>query len=354
MALLAGVIFCGLEWVRWRQPDPYRDEKRAASALMQRAMQIVKAEKIRLEMPIDRVLDPGETGMIGVAFNDLTTTRGSLPSKRTSTDPAFAAVAVQMLKQVGVGDGDPVAVSFSGSFPALNIAVLSAIKVLNLQPVIISSEGASMYGANQAEMTWLDMERVLAAAGLFPYRSCAASLGGIVETGGGLDETGIALGLQAIRRNGIPLLVEESGKELAADIEKRMALYARFLEGGKPAAFINVGGSATSLGGGPGVHKLVPGLLKVIPAARNPDRGVIVRMAERGIPVIHLLGIRSIAAQYGIPFDAPPLPGGRSGSSIPGGGYDPSLAAGGLFLLLMLLFRSRKRDLPSRTGGDRT
>ena len=135
-------------------------------------------------IPVDRRLDTNDTGLIGVEYTDITTTLGSLAAKRTSTNPAFAAVVVDMLDRAGVRRGDAVAVSFSGSFPALNIAVLSAARALDLRPVIISSVGSSTYGANQPEMTWLDMERVLAEAGLFPYRSIAASLGGIAGSRG--------------------------------------------------------------------------------------------------------------------------------------------------------------------------
>ncbi|MCX5839280.1 MAG: poly-gamma-glutamate system protein [Deltaproteobacteria bacterium] len=348
VSALATIVL--LESIRWYQPDPRQREKEAAMELMQRAVQTIKTEKLRMGIPIDRHLDPNETGLIGVEYNDITTTRGSLIAKRTSTNTAFAAVVVEMLDRAGVGPGDPIAACFSGSFPALNIAVLSATKVLNLQPAIISSEGASMYGANQPEMTWLDMERILFEKGLLPYRSIAASLGGIADARGGLDGTGIDAGLMAIRRNGIPLIEEGGEPSLAADIRRRLALFDQALGGQRPAAFINVGGSLTSAGSGPGVNRLPTGLLEKVPVLHNPERGIIFRMGERGVPVIHLLKIRSIAAQYGIPIDPPSLPAGPPGKTMKTGRYSIPIAVASLALLIFLLVVLKKPE-PRRTAS---
>ena len=79
----------------------------------------------------------------------------------------------------------------------------------------------------------------------------AASLGGIAGAHGGLDGTGIEVGLKAIRRNGIPLLEEGGSSTLTADVRKRLALFDQAVAGRRPAAFINVGGSLTSVGDGP-------------------------------------------------------------------------------------------------------
>jgi poly-gamma-glutamate system protein len=344
LAVFALTIMVLLESTRRYQPDPRRGEKNAAMELMQRSAEAIKKEKLRMGIPIDRRFDTNDTGLIGVEYTDITTTLGSLVAKRTSTNPAFAAVVVDMLDRAGVRPGDRVAVCLSGSFPALNIAVLSAARVSNLHPVIISSEGSSMYGANQPDMTWLDMERVLAERGLLPYRSIAASLGGIAGAQGGLDGTGIEAGRRAIRRNGIPLLEEEGSSTLTADVQKRLALFDQALGGRKPAVFINVGGSLTSLGDGPEGHRLPAGLLKKVPAVRNPERGIIFLMGERDVPVIHLLKIKSIAAQYGILIDPIPLPAGPPGKTLRTGRYPVPLAAVGLVFLIVLLLFLRKAD----------
>ncbi|MHB8770978.1 MAG: poly-gamma-glutamate system protein [Syntrophales bacterium] len=338
LAISAVALILLLEWEKGNRPDPHRAEKADAKNWMRLAMKAILDERIRLGIPIDPVTDPGRTGLIGAAYTDLTTTRGSLASKRTSTNPEFAAAIVGMLKEAGVRRGDPVAVSFSGSFPALNIAVLSAARAMDLKPVVISSLGASQYGANVPGLTWLDMERVLAAQELLPYRSRAASLGGIADTNGGLDGTGIDQGLRAIRRSGAPLLAGEGEDTLQADIRRRMELYDRELVGRRPAAFINVGGPLTSLGNVRGVDRMPTGLLKKIPAVRDPARGVLFLMGERGVPVVHLLKIRMIAAQYGIPFDPALMPPGPAADTAGASGYSASLAFTGLVLLLLVLF----------------
>ena len=350
LAVSSLTIVALLESARWFRHDPLREEKSAAIGLMERSAMAVRDEKIRAGIPIDRRYDANGTGLIGSEYTDITTTLGSLTAKRTSANPAFAAVVVDMLGRAGVRRGDRVAVGFSGSFPALNVAVLSAASALELRPVIVSSVGASTYGANQPEMTWLDMERVLAEAGLFRFRSAAASLGGITDTGGGLDGTGIAAGLGAIRRNGVPLIEENGSATLEADVRNRMALYDRSLGGARPAAFINVGGPSISIGDGLEAHRIPTGLLKKVPRVRRPERGIIYLMGERGVPVIHLLEIKSIAARYGIPVDASPFPAGTPPAFPVTGRYSPPLAAAGLAAMIAFLAFRRKSDAGAGEG----
>jgi len=339
LAILSLFTLCALllvEAAKYSYEDPLSAEKAAAARLMQEALRAVKDEKISKGIKIDPILDPNETGIIGVEYNDLTTTLGSLSSKRISTDPEFAAVVVDMLSQTGIQAGDVVLISFSGSFPALNIAALSAARVLRLQPVIISSIGASSYGANDPELTWLDMERVLSEKRIFPYRSAAASLGGITETKGGLDRTGISAALQAIRRNGIPILEEEGESTLRDDIQRRMTIYDKALTDRRPAAFISVGGPLTSLGNTPEALKLSSGLLKKVPVSRHPERGIIYLMGERKVPVIHLLQVRKIARVYGITANRFPALGLAPGKGQHNGRYSIPLALISLTALLLL------------------
>ena len=49
----------------------------------------------------------------------------------------------------------------TGSFPGANIAVLSACKAMDIYPVIISSVGASSWGANNINQSWIDIENKL-------------------------------------------------------------------------------------------------------------------------------------------------------------------------------------------------
>ena len=92
----------------------------------------------------------------------MTSLPGHLGSKQTSINPNFAAVVVGMLKDAGVQEGDCVAVGCTGSFPAMNVAVYSALETLRARPIVICSAGSSQYGANTPDLLWIDMERLSA------------------------------------------------------------------------------------------------------------------------------------------------------------------------------------------------
>ena len=157
------------------------------------------------------------------------------------------------------------------------------------------------------------MEGLLIRDGLFPYRSVACSLGGIIDTRGGIDGTGIEAGRAAIRRNGVVYLDEGGVKSVTAEVERRMSVWTREMDGHAPAVFVNVGGSQTALGADTEAAGLPAGLLTGPVHTVDPDRGTIARMRERGVPVVHLLGIRALARRFGIPVDSgipgsPPAP----------------------------------------------
>ena len=348
IALCAIVLVFCLEFVKGPARDPLLGRKLAAAELMRKGLSVVREERLRLGLTIDPALDPNGTGIIGSDYTDLTTTLGSLSSKRTSTNPNFAGAIVDMLSEAGVKPGGSVAISFSGSFPALNIAVLAAVHVLELRPAIISSIGASMYGANDSELTWLDMERVLRQRGILPYASSAAALGGIVETEGGLDRTGIGAGLRAIERCSIPYLEEHGEQSVEKDIDTRLGIYDRILGGKRPDAFINVGGSLASLGVCPEAAMLSTGLVRHVRPCSGPKRGIIFRMAERGVPIIHLLNIKRIARRYGLPNDPVPLPAVPDGRVMKAHSYPVPLSVCALVLLCALLIILKHGQVPAR------
>ncbi|MBI3016322.1 MAG: poly-gamma-glutamate system protein [Candidatus Tectomicrobia bacterium] len=345
IALCAVAVQLGVDGSRAFVRDPVLEDMTAAARLAKRAMEILKEESVKRGIAIDHGTDPNETGLIGAEYSDLTTTLGSLESKRTSTNPNFAGIVVEMLHRAGAKQGEQVAVSLSGSFPALNVAVFSALQVLKLRPILISSVGASAYGANDPEWTWLDMERSLREREVFPYASRAASLGGIAEGGGGLGEHGILMGLAAIHRNGVRHLDERGSATLGNDIKIHVSLYESELGREKLAAFINVGGSLTSLGECRDAGSLPVGLVLKLPRSTCPGRGLISQMAEKGVPVIHLLNIRRIATRYGLPVDPIPLPPVPDGKAMRPGKYSlPVVLTGLVVLLAALSLEFRKKD----------
>ncbi len=281
------------------------DQKLEASTLAKKAEDFLKDYRMKKGIFIDAINDPNETGLIGQDITIITTDRGYIDSKLTSLNPNFAAVLVDMLKEADVKTNDVVAVSFTGSFPALNISVLSALQILKLKPIIITSVGSSNWGANDPAFTWLDMERVLFNAGIFGFKSVAASVGGGLDKGRGLSPEGRKLLDSAIIRNKVELIEEEF---LEKSIEKRLEIYRKNRKNNPIKVYINVGGGIASLGSAENAQFIPGGLSTMLELKNYPVKGVLIKMAENKIPIIHLLNINQIANKYGLPVSPVPLP----------------------------------------------
>lgn len=280
----------------------------AAAQRMHTCLQEIRQYRLSLGIPLDTTLDPNETGIIGEEYTDLTTTLGNLEAKRTATNPAFAALLVKFFTEAHLQAGDVVAINASGSFPMLILATLSAARVMNLSPLLIYSFGASMYGANIPEFTFVEMLAHLRAKGLLPYQALAVSLGGEDDRADGLfDPNSKAVFFQLAQSVGVPLIQED---ELAASIRERRRLYQQAAGGNPIACFVNIGGTSAGYGNTTASLQFPNGLVLSPPVAlpESPARGLIFDYAEQGIPVIHLLNIRALAASHGLPIDPAPLP----------------------------------------------
>ena len=156
-------ILCFLIAIKNKTIDvsPSYDSKVKAASLMKSAMDELKDHRMEQSVFIDIENDPNETGLVGGPYSLITTDEGDLDAKLTTLDPNFAAVVIDLMYQLGLKKNDTVAVLMTGSMPGANIAVLTACKALGLNPVTISSVGASQWGANQIDFTWLDMEKIL-------------------------------------------------------------------------------------------------------------------------------------------------------------------------------------------------
>ena len=135
-------------------------------------------------------VDPNRTGLIGPDWSEITTTIGDLPAKRTVTNPDLAATIARILSSLDPPPGAAVGLVLSGSFVGANVAAIAAVEAAGLRPVIVSSLGASMYGATDPAFTWLDMETTVRQAGIWQARSVAVVLGGESAAAGGLDQNG--------------------------------------------------------------------------------------------------------------------------------------------------------------------
>jgi poly-gamma-glutamate system protein len=334
VAAVAVAALLSVESFRLKSRQPNHSEKLRAAELTSHAFQVLKDERLKRHDPIDPIVDPTESGLVGLLVSPITTGTGIASAKQTSINPNFAAVVVELLVRAGVKDGSAVAVGLSGSFPALNVATLAAIETLGARPVTISSVGASQWGANLPDLTWLDMEKALVVRGVLAHRSIAVSPGGVDDRALGLDPAGERAIEDAIVRSGLPRL---GATGLADSIERRMALY-RHAAGDAPLrAFVNVGGGTSSVGTRIGKELFRPGLNRTLPRGAPPD-SVMARFIADGVPVIHLSRIEKLARQHALPQRPTTLPVAGDGAiyvkPMPSRGF----AAGAIALVVGLAY----------------
>lgn len=249
-------------------------------------------EKLRRGIEIDHGLDINKTGFIGEEFTGITTTLGNLESKRTSANPDFSALLVKIILEQGIKTGDSVAVNFSGSFPALNLSLIVALEELEVFPVILSSMGASTYGANNENFHYLNMENFLLEKGLIRFRSETFSLGGDGDRGINFDEDlreKILEEIEYSKKNQENSFVKNRNFIYESDLEIALRKKIEIFENTENLKmFINVGGNQHS-----------EELLKYFKGEE--------------IPVLSLLNIKEIATKHELPID--PFPMGKIGTS---------------------------------------
>ncbi len=334
-----GIIELSLHKVK----QPWFEQKLAAAKLAQKAEFAIKNAIEGKHIVIDNLSDPNETGLIGEQFTLITTDQGDLDAKLTTTNPNWAGVIVHLLKRVRIRRGDYVAVGWTGSMPAMNIAVLSAIETIGAKPVIITSIGASMWGANNPDFSWLDMEKYLYDKGIFHYRSSAASIGGKSDRGANLSPKGRELCREIAKRNDVPLIEE---KTLDESIKKRMRIYRKELPKGKRyRAYINVGGGVASVGSAHSIGIIKPGLTKTLPKINYPLRGTMILFGLKGVPVIDITDIKKLAKRYGLPISPQPIPKPPAGDVFYRNHYRTGLVALILVLYSVLTFAVIRFDL---------
>lgn len=343
--LIAFALFCIVLFIaevgsiRKKKSRLY-EEKISAAKTCQDAFEIIKTERKSLNIPIDEINDPNQTGLIGYQSSLITSGRSDLQSKLTSTNPNFAALFVELLYRAGVRKGDVIAIGWNGSYPALNIALLSAVKALDLKPIIITSLTSSMWGANDpARFTWLDMERVLNEKEILQFHSTVASLGGEDDNGQGLSPEGRALLDFAIQRNGISKITVTS---IAEQIEKRLSIYQQETKKQKIAVFVNIDRNVSNIGNVMATPKT--GILSRY-SNKVVELSVIGKMLAKGIPVINVLNVNHLADTYNLPIAPSPLPKIGKGRLFVESRYAVNLAIVMVILIIVILFFVIRYDL---------
>ena len=276
----------------------------AASALMARCEAVLYAEKRRLGL-VNESLDPDKTGLIGVEFSPLTTSLGRLSDKRAASRPEMADIVAIYLRRAGVKRGDWIAVNASGSFPGFSLATLCAAECLGVNAQVVFSYGSSMYGGTDPGFTLPVMLDLLNRAGLLSARIRAIAPGGaqdrMAET---LLESPFPTVTELMRARPEAHI---GGTTLEDAIAQRLRVFA---ETPTPATcFVSCGGPGVSMGRTESVLKLPHGLVATardIPA--GADRGLLFEFLARGVPVIHLLNVRGVCGDFGLPYEEIPDP----------------------------------------------
>jgi len=348
LATLSLLCFLVSVNMRTKNDSPSYEKKVIAAELMQDAMSTLKSARMEAGVFMDIENDPNETGLVGSSFSLITTDEGDLDAKLTTLDPNFSAAMVDLMNQVGLGEGDTVALLLTGSMPGANIAALTACSALGLVPVTITSVGASQWGANHEDFTWLDMEAILFEHGLIPERSVAASIGGRNDMGRLLSPAGRRIIEENIEAHGLPLI---RTSRLADNIQARMDILGSYRKIGSFDAMINVGGGVASLGTSFNLKLLPPGVVRrtdVVNVSRPGGiEGILSKFAKFNVPVLHILNIRSLTEQLGIPFAPIPHPEIGAGRLYAEVRYDLSVATICLIIIGSSVFavgyQSKKR-----------
>ena len=347
VAAIACGALLGAERFQRTRVEPDFEERVTAAQRMERGMEILRSYRTRHVAEVDAEIDPTRSGMIGFASSSITTNAGSLEAKRTTANPNWAAVLVDLLRTAGVERGDLVAVGISGSFPALNLATLIAVDVMGLEAVTIASAGASSFGANIPGFTWLDMEEILLDAEIIRTRSVAASLGGTRDRALGMTKSGRRKLREAIERNGVRYIdvVDE-----ASSIEKRMEIYDAEADGRHFAAYINAGGALVSIGPKSVKRLYRPGVnWRPHPRSALVD-SVTMRFLGEGTPVVNLSKVVPLAEQFALPIEPTAMPPVGEGQVFERRAHDPRLVAGLLVALVVVTTALLRLDIGAQIG----
>lgn len=278
-----------------RQKKPCYDAALRAAEQMQACMAVIREEKQARGIPLAPE-DLFETGLMGEAYNFITTTLGDAEAKRTTTDPDMAALAVSLLTEAGLRPGDAVGCGFSGSFPALNIAVLCACDALDITPVYITSCGASTYGANNPGFSFPEMAYLLWERGLISAPAALVTPGGGRDMGEVADPELFAEIWARAKALGWPVLEEP-------DQARNVAYKKALLDEAGIDCFVAVGGNISVLGGNMITDRVGQGLLTPTPIRLNAKSGLLEYYLQEKTPCILLLNIKKLTADEGMPFD---------------------------------------------------
>jgi poly-gamma-glutamate system protein len=193
----------------------------------------------------------------------------------------------------------------SGSFVGGDVAAITATETLGLRPIVIASLSASMWGANELEFNLTDMLATLRERNVIRTRAVAAVLGGGGAIGGSMDADGVAALRRSAALDGVPIV---EARPVAAVIDALLTRINATAGDARPGAVINVGGALIGLGSCRESYEWPPGLTRKSLPCSDGTPGLAMRLAADGLPVLHIINMRRLALEWGLPFDPTPLP----------------------------------------------
>ncbi len=265
-----------------------------------RAARSIREMRFGREAP-DSTKDPSGSGLIGSEDGPWTTTLGSLSSKQSTCQSGWCRVIAALLDSARVARGDTVAVTMTGSFPALDLAVLMVLQAGGIEWKAVSSYGSSSWGATEAGASWPEMERHLHQEGLLSRRSLWFTPGGSNDRFSGLPFEKV-YALERLMK-GEPRAVHPGTLSQAVDLRRQAFGRWRNL-----AAYINVGGGHAAIGSNHFGRLADPGLMgeneRLLAEGLEDSDGVtglLQYYLMKGLPVIQFQAVHDLTEDWGLP-----------------------------------------------------
>ena len=273
--------------------------------------------------------DPFDTRLVflNTETSPLLTDIGKYEAKSTVLKPNFSALIIDQFSKSGLNKGDTIAVSMTGSMPGANIAVLMACEAMELEYILISSLGASSWGATDMNLSWPKMEKILYDNNLISKVSDKFTYGGGADYlkrgtryrkiyGGDSKRVSIDSLMISLYPNktmddlfilhGLSndeVLNDSTGTILKTSINQRISFYEKSCSDGSLScfdAYVNVGGGVASFGY-KGKNKLkdnfgyvkASDVLDVLPSFEKRN-SVMAKFAESNIPLINITEIEKL------------------------------------------------------------
>jgi hypothetical protein len=271
-------------------------------------MGAVKAYKAERGIAPD-AQDFHETGMIGEEFNEITTRWGG-GGKAHHRESGYGGFGVRphCCTRPASAPGTPWCAGFSGSFPAMNLAVITACEAMGVKLVYIASVGAPP----TAPTTPRSPSRngaLLVRDGLITA-DCAAAHPGRRGRRRRRHESRYAFGHRGASCGGRDLLsgtypTTPGTSRPAAAFTRTPVFAALWLWAATSPPW---GRAADAVSLGQGVSFARPLCLY------GEKSGLVQRYLADGLPVINLLNIKKLTADYGMPYDPAVWPAEGTGA----------------------------------------